>query len=224
MAIEGLNRRQFKKKIVDLLSMDDFDAALKEIRSYPKNSVINVILGSLMHPQELVRWRAVTTGGILTADLADDDMEAGRIMIRRHFWNLTEESGAFAYGAPELIGEALANHDGLAKEFGQVLISHIMPEGNFLDFEPLLKGAIWGIGRLAETQSELCKSAVPYLVNLLEEEDLSVNGFALWALKRIPHKTEELDIVHLCNSDFEFAIFDRGNLRTFKVKELCEDN
>jgi len=136
----------------------------------------------LLQPEERIKWRAVVASGVLTAKLADQDMEAGRVILRRLTWNLTEESGNCAFGTPETIGEISANHSQLASEFAPILISYIHPIGNFLEYEPLQCGALWGLGRLSQVSPELTQGAIPLLTPLLGSPDSNVRGHAAWVL------------------------------------------
>ncbi len=155
---EPWTRRTLRQHLRDLLHSEG-EFSLAPFLELPRSSAINGLLGFLVHPEERVKMRAVAAAGRLIADLATEDLEAGRVMIRRQLWNLTEECGACAFGAPELIGETLANSPALAREFAPSMISLVMEEGNLLDFPPLLKGALWGIARLGETQPELVVDA-----------------------------------------------------------------
>jgi hypothetical protein len=112
----------------------------------------------------------------VTARLAIDNMEEARVVVRTLMWNLTEECGTIGWGMPEAFGEILAQHAGLAKEFAHVLVSYIREDGNYLEFEPLQRGAVWGIARLAEAHPNLVRDldATRYLKPLLncENEDI----------------------------------------------------
>ncbi|MCX8037371.1 MAG: HEAT repeat domain-containing protein, partial [Candidatus Sumerlaeia bacterium] len=83
-------------------------------------------------------------------------IEAARDIVRRLNWSLTEESGAIGWGAPEAIGEICARHEQLAAEFGSVLLSYLY-EPNDLGNPVLLRGALWGLGRLAELRPHLLR-------------------------------------------------------------------
>ncbi|NQU05806.1 MAG: HEAT repeat domain-containing protein [Calditrichaeota bacterium] len=105
--------------------------------------------------------------------------------MRRQIWNLTEESGGCPLGSPELMAEAMAKHRGLADEYADILVSYIIPEGNFLEFIPLQRGAVWGIGRLAEVYPELVRDAVPHLNELMKSDDDSARELACLALGKL---------------------------------------
>ncbi|MBW2266921.1 MAG: HEAT repeat domain-containing protein [Deltaproteobacteria bacterium] len=120
--------------------------------------------------------------GAVVANLAEQDMESARVIMRRLMWSLNDESGGIGWGAPEAMGEIIASHDGLAKEYVSVLISYVRKEGNFLEYEPLQRGAVWGVGRVAQVRPELVQDAGPHLLPYLESTDAAVRGLAAWAV------------------------------------------
>ncbi len=155
---------------------------MSELEQLPRRSAINALLGRIVHSDERTRWRAIKAGGILIGKFADEDPEAARVMVRRLLWNLTEESGTCHWGATELIGEALSRHSGLAREFAHMLVSFIVPWGNHLEHKPLLRGAVWGIARLAEVDPEKIRDAEPFLRDMVESGDPETGAFAARAL------------------------------------------
>jgi len=61
------------------------------------------------------------------------------------------------------------------------LISYIREDGNFLEYEPLQRGALWALGRVAQSRSDLVQEALPHLLPYLASADASVRGLATWA-------------------------------------------
>jgi hypothetical protein len=98
-------------------------------------------------------------------------MEAARVMIRRLMWNLNDESGGIGWGSPEAMGEILARHHGLAREYAHILISYIREDGNYLENEVLQAGVLWAIGRVGEVHPDLLRDAVPHLLRHLNSPD-----------------------------------------------------
>ena len=96
--------------------------------------------------------------GVYVSGLAENDLEAARNWMRRFMWQLNEESGGIGWGVAEVMGEVMARHEGLAREFARILLSYLDENGNYLEFEPLQKGVLWGIGRLAQVRPEVLKS------------------------------------------------------------------
>jgi HEAT repeat protein len=173
-----------KKKIIDLLKSPDFLKRLDTLQGLPLHKTLSTLFSALCSEDEEVKWHAVTAAGRLVADLGERDPEAARDILRRMMWSLNEESGGIGWGFPEAMGETLARNETLAREFATLLFSYIQPEGNFLEFEPLQRGVLWAIGRLAEAFPSLITPLKPgaFLLPFLESTDTAVRGNALQAL------------------------------------------
>jgi len=174
--------RDVKDKVLALLQSDNFDQALHDLLQLPARQVINPLFSFLLHHDEQVKWRAVSAMGDVVANLAEKDMESARVVMRRLMWSLNDESGGIGWGAPEAMGEIIACHDGLAKEYASVLVSYIREDGNFLEYEPLQRGAVWGIGRVAQVKPHMIQDAVPHFLLFLESPDGIVRGLAAWTV------------------------------------------
>ncbi len=190
-----LKGRDFKRQVIDLLKADDFAGVLVTFRSYPARRVINPLFSCLCSTEPEIKWRAITALGAVVANLAQDDMESARVVMRRMIWNLNDESGGIGWGVPETMGEVMARHKGLAREYVNILVSYIREDGNFLEFEPLQQGALWGLGRLAQTSPELLQNAVPHLHPFLSSENATLRGLAAWILGLLggPQHESELE-------------------------------
>lgn len=175
---------QEKRRISKLLGSSDIEAVISELRQLPASRVINPLIGALCSNDETVRWHAVTALGPIVAVLADRDLEGARVVMRRFMWSLNDESGGIGWGAPEAMGEIMACHDGLAQEYGHILVAYMREDGFFLELEMLQRGLMWGLGRLAQVHPSLLrkKNAVPYLLPYLDSSDTAVRGLAARAL------------------------------------------
>jgi hypothetical protein len=176
------SRRDLKRKVLAILQSEDFDKRLDELCQLPTRQVINPLLSLLLSTDEPTKWRGVTAVGAVVGSLAEKDVESARVVMRRLMWSLNDESGGIGWGAPEAMGEIIACHRGLGEEYACVLTSYIWKEGNFLEFEPLQRGAVWGVGRVAQVKPELVKDAGPHLLPYLQSADAIVRGRAAWAL------------------------------------------
>jgi len=145
---------------------------------------VSFLIGAFLHPKEEVRWKAIFAFGFTTAEIAEQDLERARIIIRRLMWMLNEESGGMAWGVGEAFAEALYQSEALKKEYLQIYVSYIWPEGNYLEYPPAQRGFLWGIGRLAQKYPEdLMKIHAPeYLLLHLESPDPLVIFYSLWSL------------------------------------------
>ena len=126
--------------------------------------VVNVLLSLLVTTNEDLKNRVVKSFGEVVSQLAEDDIESARIVMRRLMLSVTEESGGIGWNTPEAMGEIMARSEQLAKEYHKILISYTEGRGNELDFEGLQKSVIAGLKKLSEVQPELVKN-VNHLLN-----------------------------------------------------------
>ena len=171
---------QEKRRIVKLLESADIDAVIEKLRQLPAAKIINPLIGALCITKMTVRWHAITALGPVMADLAEQNMEATRVVMRRLMWSLNDESGGIGWGAPEAMGEILSCHNGLAEEYTHILVAYMREDGFYLELEQLQRGLMWGLARLAGKQPELLRvrNAVIYLLPYLESSDSEVRGLA----------------------------------------------
>ncbi|MDH3359475.1 MAG: HEAT repeat domain-containing protein [Desulfobulbaceae bacterium] len=179
-----MGERALKKKILALLHSASLAEINAELREYEPQQLLNSLFSGICRGEELLKWHAVVAMGPVVARLADQEMEAARVVMRRFMWSLNDESGGIGWGAPEAIAEVLVCHAGLAEEYGHVLVSFMREDGFFIEHEPLQRGLMWGLGRLAEVRPELllAKNAVGYLLPYLDSRDTVVRGLAARAL------------------------------------------
>jgi hypothetical protein len=149
----------------------------------PARQVVNPLFGLLYHGEPLVRWRAVSAMGAVVSNLAHQQMESARIIIRRFMWNLNDESGGIGWGSPEAMGEIMARHAGLAREYGAILVSYANPDGNFLEHPGLQLGLLWALGRLGRMQSQVAQRAAEFIKPFLLAGDPNLRGMAVWAIR-----------------------------------------
>jgi hypothetical protein len=214
--------RELKQKVLDLIRAEDFKQALQALTSFPARRVINPLFALLCSMEPQVRWRAVTAVGAVVANLAREDMESARVIMRRMIWNLNDESGGIGWGLPEAMGEVMARHEGLAEEYVNILLSYIREDGNFLEHEPLQRGVLWGLARLAQTRPELLEQAVPHLQPFLTSEDATIRGLAAWTIGLLGAGQDDPGLEVLKSDDTEVEFYLNGIERTYLVSELAK--
>lgn len=175
-----------KRAVRAALEADDFEVALEGLLAFPLRSLCSPLVSFLSSRDEATKQRAVTALGAVVAELAGENMEAARDVLRRLHWSLTEEAGSIGWGAPEAMGEILARHAGLAREFASLLLSYAV-EFDRPDHLALLRGALWGIGRLAHAAPALLreKGAIDIVVRHLDHEDAAAREFVERALAHL---------------------------------------
>jgi len=216
-------RHGFKKRISDILKVEKPDAALDKLDRLSTPKIINVLFSLLYDLDQEIKWPAVTLMGKMVAKIADSNMEAARIIMRRLMWNLNDESGGIGWGSPEAMAEILSRHDVLAGEYASILISYARRDGNFLEYEMLQQGFLWGIGRLAGVRPLLIQDASRYVVPYLKSTDPIVRGLALWTLGQMDIKELNLNLEELLKDNSKVQIYMDPDLKTFRIKDLAAE-
>ncbi len=221
--------RKIKKKVLEILAEDDLQSIRQQLAAYEEHGLVNPLFSALYRPEEVLRWHAVSVFGDVLDRLAEKDMEAARIVMRRFLWSLNDESGGIGWGAPEAMAEAMAQNERLCDEYLHMLISYMRPDGplehqdgNFLELPALQRGLLWGIGRLAENRSELLheKEVVPDLKGYLSSEDAPVRGMAVRALRLLDVEGEEIE--ELLADESPVRLYHDGEFSDVTVSRLAE--
>lgn len=207
-----------RQRVHAVLEGGDLEGGIAELCSLPRQKVINALYPLLYRDDEM-RWRGVTAMGAVVAHVAGPDMEAARVMMRRFMWSLNDESGGIGWGAPECMAEAMARSGPLAEEYAHILVSYLSE----LEYAPLLRGAVWGVGRLAQVRPHLARAAAPELAHLLDSPDAGVRGLAAWAfgLPGMDALAAGVRLEHLLEDDSQITLYLEGALRTRRVGELA---
>lgn len=215
--------RILKHRVLELLRSEDLDFALEALCRMPPRQVINSLFSLLYSTDEQIRWRTVTAMGAAVARLADEEMESARIIMRRLMWNLNDESGGIGWGSPEAMGEILACHGLLAKEYASILISYARKDGNYLELEMLQRGLLWGIARLSQVRPYLVLDAVSHFVHYLQSMDPAVRGLAAWLMGLLEAGDARTALEALTDDDAELSVYQNRRLIIRRVKELAEE-
>ena len=170
-----------KKRVHTLLASADFEKGLESM-DIPPAKIISPLLCFLVASDEQTRWRAVRGVGITVSAIASTAPGAAREIMRRLIWSLNDESGGIGWGAPEAMGEIMAENESLAFEYHRILVSYIDEKGNPLENDLLERGVLWGIARLAQKRPRLLRDWVDPIAAQLKSSDTVKRGLALKAL------------------------------------------
>ena len=215
--------RSLKKKLFDLLNQGDLDKALVELGRLPPRQIINPLLSFIQCGNEIVKWGAVKAAGRAVRQLAGSDLEAARVIMRRLMWTLNDESGGIGWGSPEVMGEILAAHTGLAQEYSLILLSYARVDGNYLEHEGLQRGLLWGIGRLSEKRPELVRGAAALLMPYLESQDEVIRALAARTMGLLQVKEALPRLRKLAEDESAVVTMVENNLVTVRVKDFAEE-
>jgi len=224
MGKEELYGRALKQRAYELLAEGDADLAEREMCQMPARKVINPLFSLLYHRDESIKWAAVSSMGGVVRKLADEDMEAARIIMRRLMWNLNDESGGIGWGSPEAMGEILARHADLAGEYAPILKSYARKNGNYLEHELLQRGLIWGIGRISQVRPHLVRDAAGDLIPYLESPDATVRGLTAWTMGLLGVAEARQGLERLREDEAEIQNYVNRRLLTRLVKDLASES
>lgn len=213
-----------KRRITELLGSADLEIIIEELLQLPASRAVNPLIGALCSNDETVRWHAVTGLGRVVAELADQDVEAARVVMRRLMWSLNDESGGIGWGAPEAMGEIMACNQTLAEEYGHILVAFMREEGFYLELEILQRGLMWSLGRLAGVRPNLLKArnAPTYVLSYLESHDAVVRGLAARALGLLKAGKAAAALKELRSDKNSVRFYDNGSFREQTVGQLAE--
>ena len=169
-----VSSRKQKKEIFNILESENWKTEITQIIEQPGQKLLSILFSGLYNASPAIRWHSISSFGILAANTPKEDIEKLRIIMRRCIWNLTEEAGSLAWGAPEVMGEIMANNEKIAKEYYQILFSYIFDNedgpDNYLEFDELRKGVFWGIARLCELWPDMAQSEKQFIIDRFELE------------------------------------------------------
>ena len=149
--------------------------------------------------------------------MAEKDMEAARVVMRRFLWSLNDESGGIGWGSPEAMAEIMCHNPALRREYLHMLISYmredgeeLFADGNYLELPLLQRGLLWGVGRLCrEHRSEMLEHGVVEDIRAyLSSPDMHVAGLALWCLDLlgVTVKAREVQQILECKDTIELFL------------------
>ena len=208
-----------KREVCRLLGCNDLDVE-RDWARLPVLKTVNALFSFLYSTEPQVKWCAVRAMGKAAARLADEDLEAARNVVRRLMWSLNDESGGIGWGAGEAMGEILARHDGLAREYTHILLSYARRDGNLLDNDGLLQGVLWGLTRVAESRHELLPDAARHITMHLQSPDASIRALAVELLGLLGDATVRNCLEELAADQSEVTLFLRDCEQRVRIADL----
>jgi hypothetical protein len=214
-------RRALKDEVLAVLRSDDVNRSLETLLKRPPMPIINILFSLFLSHEPLIRWRAITVMGVAVSQLARENLESARVVLRRMTWQLNDESGGIGWGCPEAMGEAAARDERLAAEFAHLLVSYVREDANFLEYEPLRAGAVWAIGRVAQEGTKCMADAIPYLLPSLGAKEPSLRAMAIWALGQLRAREAISELASLQGDTMEVEIYEDDRIRHRQIKDLA---
>jgi hypothetical protein len=217
--------RKLKIQIQELLERDDFPAALEEICNLPPIQVVNPLFSFFHASNELLKWHAITAMGRVVSMMAvRNQKESARVVMRRLIWNLNDESGGIGWGSPEAMGEIMAQNKDMADEYHHLLLSYIMPHGNYIEHTILQRGVLWGIGRFAHTEPGLVQSSIDCLIPFMTSPDSFHRGLASWIAALYNYEPTNRLLIQNRQDHSLITIYQNSQLKEVTVSFMASQN
>ncbi|MCF8045788.1 MAG: hypothetical protein K9J83_07990 [Desulfarculaceae bacterium] len=213
-----------RKKLQEILATSDRKTALAFAESYSLEQLTGPVFSQFYHPVDLVKFRSIALLGKVAGRTEPVSTERVRILMRKLMWYLNEESGGIGWGAPEAMGEVMANCERMGLEFGSILVSYLDPDRNFLEHEALQRGVLWGIGTLVEKvvpydPDSLLRLITPYLGS----EDAVKRGFAARAVLNMGVDPASIPLEFLESDRGVIDIFNGWHFRRTSIARMVTD-
>ncbi len=211
--------RETKQRVLAGLAEPDWERLLPELADLGQQAV-SPLFSALCNTSATVRWRAVTAFGEVIGRMALVTPEKARVVMRRFIWSLNDESGGIGWGAPEAMAEIMAVSPRMAGEYHNHLLAYIHDAEHrpdcYLEHAPLRRGAVWGVGRLAQSRPELARPAGPNLIHALDDCDHIIRGMAAWVCGLLGLRTAlpQLRLFHADHSPLEIYLDRKIEIRT----------
>jgi hypothetical protein len=215
--------RILKKQLLPVLGRSDFEANLLILHQFPPRRTVNALISLFHNKKEIIKWRAVTAMGIVVSRLANQDIESSRVIMRRLMWTLNDESGGIGWGSPEAMGEIMAQHDRLAGEYAHILVSYIQPGGNFLEYEALQRGVLWGIGRLSPKHLNEIEDVHWLLKPFFSSNDPYLRGLSVRAAGNLKLTATQKWLEQLADDHAVFSLYRCPDIQTLTVGRMVAD-
>jgi hypothetical protein len=157
--------------------------------------------------------------GLVVNGLVQEDIERARTVMRRFMWSLNDESGGIGWGAPDCMGEIMALNEKMASEYSSVFVSYFNPDGNYLEYDILQRGLLWGLRRAASVRPELFVDAGDFLAPYLESADAAVRGLAVQCVGILRLSSLKNVLHNLATDTSVYRVCSKGDVDTLSVKD-----
>ncbi len=228
-----MSGRKIKKEILVLLQEPELHAIFDKLHSYHDKDLINPLFSALCRGETSIRWHAVSVFGQVLPRIAEKDIEASRVVMRRFLWSLNDESGGIGWGVPEAMAESMAHSDTLFREYCHMLISYmkedgpeLFQDGNYLELPQLQAGLLWGMGRLASFRKNelLEKSVLSSVVPYLQSENNVVRGLSAWCIGILGAESAKERLAELLEDTSEVDLYLDGVFHKKSVALLAQES
>lgn len=181
--VEGIIKGQnlIKVQVRELLINKDYDR-LVDLCEQDRH-FWQAVRFCLYDIDESIRWPAIEAAAKLMKQWWQSKrQEKVREFIRNLFWSMNDESGGMGWSSPQTIAETIVNIPEIIDPYGSMMIAHSIEE------PPLMKGGLWGIGRLGRMISDAVDFFQDKILIAFQSDDAETLGLAAWAMGEVRSK------------------------------------
>lgn len=229
-----MSRNAIKREVLSGLSQPFPFSVPDFFWNHKLQDLVNPLFAAICRGDSVIRWNGIYTFGLVIGRIAEQDLEAARVIMRRFLWSLNDESGGIGWGAPETMAEAMVNHRQLSAEYLHMLVSYtkedgpeLCQDGNYLELPELQRGLLWGLSRMIEHDpTEFDRfDFIDDLADYLLSDDLVVRALAGRCLCGLGEREKVRGILSVADGlDEEVEYYCQGRLTTFTLKDLLTNH
>jgi hypothetical protein len=177
---KSIVRSQLDRYLADA----DFNRILEAVSKSPR--ILSTLITYTYSQNPLVCWRAIDAIGRCAENLVPGRPQILRNYLQRLFWMMSDESGAVAPHAPEVIGEIVRSDTDTFVDCIPLVISFLNMEPE--DLPSFLPGILYALGRIGQVSPVLVDNALGGIENSLTTSDSQARAMAILCFSRIGHK------------------------------------
>jgi hypothetical protein len=167
--------KSIKEHVKELLEKRDYDRLFELCESDRK--YWKEVRFKLYDIDEKLLWPAIETFALIMKRWWEAGKEGKvREYIRNLFWSINDESGGIGWNSPQTIAEIITKIPPLIDPYGSMMIAHCLEEPS------LVKGCLWGIGRLGKRLAESLDFFKDKVLSVFQSDDIETLGLAAWAM------------------------------------------
>ncbi len=173
---------------------------------------------NLYEVDEKIQWSAIEMFALMMKRWWEKGSEEKvRQYMRNLFWSINDESGGIGWHAPQTIAETIINIPSLVDPYASMMIAHCIDE------PPLVKGCLWGIGRLGEMIVDSVYFFKDKVLSVFQFEDLEILGIAAWAMGEVKFQPAEPLLRKLLAKESEVKIYISGDFQKKSIRKWAEE-
>lgn len=208
-----------KKQLRQLLVQGELDqiATLAQGRTRVLGSLVSLTFDS----DPLIVWRSIDALGAAAKQIAEEDPDTIRELLRRLFWLICEESGGICWHAPEAMAEIVVQVPGQFATYVPIIM-HLLQEMAEEDLDHFRPGILWAIGRMGHLTDQYVPDVLSLIVEAIEHHDPQVRGIAVWCLMKIGRAQHIADQTALLADNGQVDLYEDGAITRVMVSDLVQ--